>query len=97
MTPLPVLYSFRRCPYAMRARWALLQAGLLVQWREVSLKSKPNAMLAPSYADTQTTSASGTVMPDVWQRPEPVSTPAHRAAPVQVELGEDSCGTAPSA
>ena len=26
---VPILYSFRRCPYAMRARWALLEAGLL--------------------------------------------------------------------
>ena len=52
MTPLPVLYSFRRCPYAMRARWALLQAGLLVQWREVSLKSKPDAMLQASAKGT---------------------------------------------
>ena len=34
---LPILYSFRRCPYAMRARWALLEAGLLVQWREIAL------------------------------------------------------------
>ena len=45
---LPILYSFRRCPYAMRARWALLEAGLLVQWREVSLKEKPAELLAVS-------------------------------------------------
>ena len=42
---LPILYSFRRCPYAMRARWALLEAGLLVQWREIELRAKPPAML----------------------------------------------------
>ena len=42
---LPILYSFRRCPYAMRARWALLEAGLLVQWREIALKQKPAEML----------------------------------------------------
>ena len=48
MTPLPILYSFRRCPYAMRARWAILEAGLLVQWREVELKAKPAAMLEVS-------------------------------------------------
>ena len=41
MTAAPVLYSFRRCPYAMRARWSLLQAGIIVQWREVALKAKP--------------------------------------------------------
>ena len=45
---LPILYSFRRCPYAMRARWALLEAGLLVQWREIALKAKPSEMLAVS-------------------------------------------------
>lgn len=45
---LPVLYSFRRCPYAMRARWALLKAGVIVQWREILLKAKPAPMLAAS-------------------------------------------------
>ena len=45
---LPILYSFRRCPYAMRARWALLEAGLLVQWREIALKQKPDEMLQVS-------------------------------------------------
>lgn len=52
MTQLPVLYSFRRCPFAMRARWALLQAGLLVQWREVALKHKPAEMLQASAKGT---------------------------------------------
>ena len=37
MSDRPVLYSFRRCPFAMRARWAVLQAGLLVDWREIKL------------------------------------------------------------
>ena len=45
---LPILYSFRRCPYAMRARWALLEAGLRVQWREIALKQKPAEMLQVS-------------------------------------------------
>lgn len=44
----PVLYSFRRCPYAMRARWALLKTGLLVEWREVALRSKPSALVTAS-------------------------------------------------
>ena len=48
MADLPTLYSFRRCPYAMRARWAVLEAGLLVRWREVELKAKPPAMLEKS-------------------------------------------------
>lgn len=52
MSDLPILYSFRRCPYAMRARWALLEAGLLVSWREVELKAKPSAMLLASAKGT---------------------------------------------
>ena len=44
----PVLYSFRRCPYAIRARMALLQAGLRVELREVVLRNKPLAMLQAS-------------------------------------------------
>ncbi|MET4575558.1 glutathione S-transferase N-terminal domain-containing protein [Ottowia thiooxydans] len=44
----PVLYTFRRCPYAMRARWAILVSGVEVQMQEVSLRNKPAAMLAAS-------------------------------------------------
>ncbi len=44
----PVLYSFRRCPYAMRARMALHCAGVQCQIVEVELKAKPAAMLALS-------------------------------------------------
>jgi len=44
----PVLYSFRRCPYAMRARLALLASGVAYQHREVALKAKPAEMLAVS-------------------------------------------------
>ena len=43
-----ILYSFRRCPYAMRARMALRYAGVAVQIEEVSLKAKPEQMLALS-------------------------------------------------
>lgn len=45
---LPRLYSFRRCPYAMRARLGLLFAGQKVELREVVLKNKPPQMLAIS-------------------------------------------------
>ena len=48
--PLPVLYSFRRCPYAIRARLALCVSGTLVELREVDLKRKPAALLALSSA-----------------------------------------------
>lgn len=43
-----LLYSFRRCPYAMRARLALRYSGVPVQIVEVSLKAKPVEMLALS-------------------------------------------------
>lgn len=43
--PMPVLYSFRRCPYAMRARLALLCSGVVHEHREVVLKNKPEHML----------------------------------------------------
>ncbi|UQS87991.1 glutathione S-transferase [Pseudomonas chlororaphis subsp. piscium] len=42
------LYSFRRCPYAMRARLALRYSGVPLEIVEVSLKAKPAAMLALS-------------------------------------------------
>ena len=43
-----VLYSFRRCPYAMRARMALRYSGVPLSIVEVSLKAKPEQMLAAS-------------------------------------------------
>ena len=46
--PLPVLYSFRRCPYAMRARLAIAASGQRCELREVVLRSKPPEMLAAS-------------------------------------------------
>ena len=36
-----ILYSFRRCPYAIRARWALINTNQVVELREVDLKNKP--------------------------------------------------------
>jgi glutathione S-transferase len=44
----PILYSYRRCPYAMRARMALRYAGVAVDIREISLKAKPAHMLLVS-------------------------------------------------
>lgn len=41
----PILYSYRRCPYAMRARMALWAAGIQVELREVSLREKPRHLL----------------------------------------------------
>lgn len=52
MPDLPVLYSFRRCPYAIRARMALTVAGMAVELREVLLRDKPAAMLEVSAKGT---------------------------------------------
>lgn len=45
---LPILYSFRRCPYAIRARLALHASGVATELREVSLRHKPASLLAAS-------------------------------------------------
>ena len=44
----PVLYSFRRCPYAMRARLAIAVSGTMCTLREVKLSRKPAELLAAS-------------------------------------------------
>ncbi len=49
---LPILYSFRRCPYAIRARIAIYQANIKCELREVVLNDKPDAMLALSAKGT---------------------------------------------
>jgi glutathione S-transferase len=45
---IPILYSFRRCPYAMRARLAIASSKTTVVIREISLKNKPPELLAIS-------------------------------------------------
>ncbi|WP_119395308.1 glutathione S-transferase [Salinibius halmophilus] len=44
----PILYSFRRCPYAMRARLAIAYSQVAVELREVKLASKPQALIDAS-------------------------------------------------
>ncbi len=41
----PLLYTFRRCPYAMRARLAIWKADIRCELREVVLKDKPPSLL----------------------------------------------------
>jgi len=48
MAELPILYSFRRCPYAMRARLALLASETVCEVREVKLSAKPTEMVTIS-------------------------------------------------
>jgi len=49
---LPILYSFRRCPYAIRARLALKYCGAQYLHREILLKDKPKHMLKVSSKGT---------------------------------------------
>ena len=42
---LPILYSFRRCPYAMRARMSIVRQGFKVEHREVILRDRPSHMM----------------------------------------------------
>jgi len=49
---LPILYSFRRCPYAMRARLAIAHAGIRVELREIVLRDKPQQLLDASTKGT---------------------------------------------
>ena len=49
---LPILYSFRRCPYAIRTRMALLYSGIAVELREIVLRDKPASMLEYSSKGT---------------------------------------------
>lgn len=52
MSKRAILYSFRRCPYAIRARLAIRISGLPVALREVKLANKPEALLACSSKGT---------------------------------------------
>ena len=49
---MPILYSFRRCPYAIRARLALLVAQQTVVLREIVLRDKPKEFLNTSPSET---------------------------------------------
>ena len=48
MADLPILWSFRRCPYAMRARLAIQSSGQPVALQEIVLKDKPTPFLTAS-------------------------------------------------
>tara|TARA_Y100000766_G_C18904726_1_gene605230 strand:- start:1778 stop:2437 length:660 start_codon:yes stop_codon:yes gene_type:complete len=47
-----ILYSFRRCPYAIRVRWAFLVCEIKVELREIDLKNKPKEFLNKSRTKT---------------------------------------------
>ena len=48
----PLFYSFRRCPYAIRARLAIASSGVSVDLREILLRAKPDAFLQASPSGT---------------------------------------------
>ena len=50
-TTLPLLYSYRRCPYAMRARLAMLQANRRFQTFEIVMRDKPAALRVHAFAN----------------------------------------------
>ena len=52
MTTLPILWTFRRCPYAMRGRLAIQSSGQRVVLQEILLKNKPAPFLAASAKGT---------------------------------------------
>ncbi len=52
VTKLPILYTFRRCPYAIRARMAIFYSNVAVELREIVLRDKLAAMLESSSKGT---------------------------------------------
>ena len=83
---LPILYSFRRCPYAIRARLALAIAAIPCQLIEVSLRSKPASLLEASPKGTVPVLVlpNGTVLEqslDIMQWALAQRDPAHWLAP----------------
>ena len=47
-----ILFSFRRCPFAIRARWAIKMCGIEVEIREIDLKNKPSELIKNSASKT---------------------------------------------
>ena len=47
-----ILFSFRRCPFAIRARWAIKICGIEVVVREIDLKNKPSELIKNSVSET---------------------------------------------
>ncbi len=64
----PILYSFRRCPYCMRAHMALKKTGIKIELREVKLSAMPEEALAISPQETVPVLAltDGTVIDESW-------------------------------
>ena len=92
---LPALYSFRRCPYAMRSRLALKYSGIQVELREVDLMAVPDALRAlvpenPTVPVLQL--QDGRVIDESWD----VLLWAVRERDPDGWLGEDECNLVPA-
>ena len=88
---LPILYSFRRCPYAIRARLALAVAAAPYQLHEVALRNKPAQLLQASPKGTVPVlvQADGTVIEqslDIMQWALGQHDPAHWLRPTEGTL-----------
>lgn len=81
----PLLYTYRRCPYAMRARMALLVANVAFDAHEIILRDKPAAMLSRSPKGTVPVLAlpDGEVLEQSWDIVEWALTQNHATAEVQ--------------
>ncbi|MEG0676181.1 MAG: glutathione S-transferase [Comamonas sp.] len=90
---LPVLYSFRRCPYASRARLALAHSAMACELREINLRNKPQALLDASAKGTVPVlvSADGAVIDqslDIMLHALAANDPDGWLSPTQGELSE---------
>ncbi len=93
-TPANILYSFRRCPYAMRARLALKLSAVPVELREVDLNAVPPELSAASAKDTVPVlvTPEGTVIDESWD----IVQWAFRQNDPDNWLGDDECYVIPA-
>lgn len=91
---LPVLYSFRRCPYAMRARLALKYSGIELELREVDLNAVPASLTQASSKNTVPVLVlpDGKVIDESWD----IVLWALRCNDPDGWLGEDECHVLPA-
>lgn len=90
---LPILYSFRRCPYAIRARMAMALAQVPCLLHEVSLRDKPAALLqaSPKATVPVLVQSDGTVIDqslDIMQWALRQHDPAHWLRPAEGTLAD---------
>lgn len=62
----PILYSFRRCPYAMRARLAIASSGVRVELREILLRDKAPEFVATSPKATVPVLVADDLLEESW-------------------------------